>query len=402
MASRRQLLSATWRIGPKVKFYSNGPLEFGGGGEFTFARIARTLQKFGYSAEYIADRKYAGVTNLSHDTATSLLNGVPYRREPFISPPPPFFQPFYRRVPDPRRLSRDAVNLLPIDRLPTPWYLKLLRDRGILVIFLLHGFSFESMTQTHPLIAALQAVTRVNLGPFVREFNKGKFFLQVLTGFTWNRFVAAGANPERIFNIPSGIVVSKYPQPVPTQAFRVLYMGRLERVMKGTSLLFQIAQMLSRLRQEEVVLTIVGGGPDAERFRRFSPGQRVQYLGFLNESEKLAQIRSSDVLILTSNMDPYPSVVKEGLVCGLSVLSTPCSGPSFMLNLNPEFGKVLQKDSKVFVREILDQYEQWKSDPSSYYQLKQKRSESARKLFDSAEEMELYVEMVREASQELD
>jgi glycosyltransferase involved in cell wall biosynthesis len=363
----------------RIVFYNLVPVEYGGGGEFTLTARARSLREDGNEVEYVSDRDYSGRTVLTKEQAASLIGEIPYRHEPFITLPPPFLRPFFRKVPNPRRMDPKALNLLTIDRLPPPWYLRLVRERGITVLFMLHGFSFEPTYKTHPLIRALQAQTRLNLPLFVHEFNRGSFYLQALTDSTRDVLVAAGANPERVFVVGSSVPVDECPVPRPSETFRLLYMGRIEPIMKGAGLLLEIARRVSRLGRPDLRFSIIGEGPASKWFKEFKPGSPVEYLGFIRPPRKLALMESSNILLVTSYMEPFSRVVNESLASGTFVISTPCSGPSSMIGKNQLLGKIVDPDADSFVEEILAQYSRWKQNPTEYFSERLSRCEAARR-----------------------
>jgi len=71
-------------------------------------------------------------------------------------------------------------------------------------------------------------------------------------------------------------------------------------------------------------LIIAGDGPlraelEAEASRLKIAG-RVQFLGFVNQSQLPALYRSADVMVLPSEYDPCPVVVCEAMLCGCPVI----------------------------------------------------------------------------------
>ena len=71
-------------------------------------------------------------------------------------------------------------------------------------------------------------------------------------------------------------------------------------------------------------LIFAGDGPLKEQLqeeaRTLGIGQRVRFLGFVNQSQLPATYTAADLFVLPSDYDPCPVVVCESMLCGLPVL----------------------------------------------------------------------------------
>ncbi len=94
----------------------------------------------------------------------------------------------------------------------------------------------------------------------------------------------------------------------------------------------------------EAYLVYAGEGPmHAElesRARALGIGGRVRFLGFVNQSELPAVYRSSDVLILPSEYEPFGVVVNEAMLCGCPAIVSDHVGAHFDLVRAGETGFV--------------------------------------------------------------
>lgn len=112
------------------------------------------------------------------------------------------------------------------------------------------------------------------------------------------------------------------------RSVRMICVGRLSPEKGHEGLLEAFATVCAR--HVDVVLTIVGDGPElpriCEAIRVHRLGERVALSGALSEEETLLQIAQSDVLVLASFMEGLPIVLMEAMALGLPVIAPQLAG----------------------------------------------------------------------------
>ena len=102
---------------------------------------------------------------------------------------------------------------------------------------------------------------------------------------------------------------------------------------------------VSRLRHEgyDVMLTVVGDGPDREMIR--------EYIGVMNEDDSILMLgsqqnpypyfKNADLLVCSSYYEGFSLTVSEAIVLGTPVLSVMCSGSDEILD-NGKYGMIVE------------------------------------------------------------
>ncbi|MCR4428153.1 MAG: glycosyltransferase [Caldiserica bacterium] len=127
-----------------------------------------------------------------------------------------------------------------------------------------------------------------------------------------------------VFN-PIEIPHDKFNRPPMTPRF--LYVGRLSDFDKNISFLLT---GLSRIKDEEWFLDIIGAGPDEEKLKtlsfRLGLENKVRWLGAY--PDPFSKVQDCTVLLLTSRSEGFPVVLAEANAHGIPVISSNCiSGP---------------------------------------------------------------------------
>jgi glycosyltransferase involved in cell wall biosynthesis len=93
---------------------------------------------------------------------------------------------------------------------------------------------------------------------------------------------------------------------VPRRAWRLLFLGRLEVLKGGETLLRALPRAAAELRSE-LVVTFAGEGParrrwaaQARRIEAACPAVRVEFVGWVGDADKPALFASTDLLVLPS------------------------------------------------------------------------------------------------------
>lgn len=123
-------------------------------------------------------------------------------------------------------------------------------------------------------------------------------------------------------------------------------------------------------------------------------GANVNILRGINDIEKNKIIAFSNLDIVTSNIESYPPVVLEFLTSDVPVVSTPASGPAYILSKDKSFGKVVSFSSKLLAESIISYYMEWKKDEELYFSQRKALFYSARKMFNSSNMPDSYRHMI--------
>lgn len=101
---------------------------------------------------------------------------------------------------------------------------------------------------------------------------------------------------------------------------KLLYVGRLVEI-KGVDLLLQA---FSRVKSDDVSLTIVGDGVEEEKLhdiaRQLGLEERVEFVGFREGEELFQYFRESDIFILPSRLEPFGLVVLEAMCNSMPII----------------------------------------------------------------------------------
>ena len=86
----------------------------------------------------------------------------------------------------------------------------------------------------------------------------------------------------------------------------------------------QLLSMMAALDIEDVRLLIMGSGPEEQALRaeaeRLQLGDRVRFMGFVEESEKFRILQMCDMYVSTSQHEGFGMVFLEAMHCGLPVV----------------------------------------------------------------------------------
>jgi len=378
-----------------VSYY---PLEFWGGGEIVLARLLNHLGER-YDLEYLAPADFGGPLRID---AASVTAGARfrYRRVPFgrgsMLP-----RALLRPIP-PRRLLEGAdLVMAPLDRPPSMAFLRELEELGIPAILMLHGLTFEGFSAASPwnlAVSAYQAWARLYMRSIAGALRRGMFLFQVLNDSQRSFLEGLGIDGSRVLLIPNTVDFSKYRVSRNDGSFRIVYMGRLDRLVKGAHLLERVAGGIARLGAP-LELLVMGSGPAEGSVAGLAAGAgEVKFLGQVNDQALKSELLSSGNLMVSfSNTEAFSVSLLEGLASGLPILCTDTSGPRFIVGRNPIFGRTLGFSSREFLDAILEYYDRWRSDPGGYFAEKLERRRAAEEEFGRVRMEELYESAVEAA-----
>jgi colanic acid/amylovoran biosynthesis glycosyltransferase len=136
---------------------------------------------------------------------------------------------------------------------------------------------------------------------------------------------------DKLFICRCGVRLSNLPKrqtPVEGLHTRYICVARLSHEKAHAGLLVAFAEV--KRRGINATLVLVGDGPERANIERdvsnYQLKNDVTFLGNLGENETLAEISSSDVLVLASLMEGLPLVLIEAMALGLPVVASHVAG----------------------------------------------------------------------------
>lgn len=142
--------------------------------------------------------------------------------------------------------------------------------------------------------------------------------------------VRRGMDRERIRVVPNGIDLVRF-SPAPSaraERPRLLFLGRL-KAYKRLDLIVDAAAWLAR-QGVDFELRIAGDGDQRSeieaRVRRLGLGDRVTLLGFISEDQKLQELRSAWIHVLTSVKEGWGISILEAAACGTASVASDSPG----------------------------------------------------------------------------
>ena len=225
--------------------------------------------------------------------------------------------PYWQRV-----LARSQPDVLieDINKVPllTPWW-----GARHTVALVHHLFGSTVFAEASPPIATAVWASERPLGWFYRGIP-----FEAVSESTRLDLVARGIPAHAITVVHNGVDVdSLTPDPAArSRTPRFAYLGRLKRYKQ----IELIVQAFARLAHPTAMLDIAGGGDDRLRLeelaRSLDLGDRVRFLGFISEAEKLALLRSAWALVFTSAKEGWGITNLEAAACGTPVIASDSPG----------------------------------------------------------------------------
>lgn len=339
--------------------FSSFPLEFGGGGEATALYLANWLGSNGFEVTFSYDSSRQVQRRIDADSVQPQILHFAYRGERFRPfAPTPVDLP-YRSLPAISSFQRSDLNVVFLDRVPPPRFLLAVRDAGCRVLFLLHGLAIERPLPPHPSAAAYELFLRPAMRTFRILAEAKHAHFQVLTEVMADEVANCRIPQERVHLIPSGIPIESIPEPTQHETFGVAFMARMVAATKGTDFLAQVLGRLKRQIPGDMQVAIMGSGPDSGPLSAYKAPGPIRYLGFVSDPVKRETLAASDLLLVTSYIEPFSLATVEGLAAGLRVLTTPASGPKSIVARDSGFGETLPYNPQVFADAIIGEYRRW-------------------------------------------
>lgn len=161
--------------------------------------------------------------------------------------------------------------------------------------------------------------------------------------------------------IPNGINVEHFnkaygneKQNNPAKTKTILYLGRLEK-RKGLKYLLDAFAQLS-LDSTRVKLVIAGSGPDEAKLKEYVSDHRIKnvtFLGYVNETQKLELLHSSDLFCSPARYgESFGIVLLEAMAAGLPLVAGDNQGYRTVLSGRGQLSLVNPVDSVDFARRL--------------------------------------------------
>ncbi len=221
-----------------------------------------------------------------------------------------------------RELKVRAFDVLYEDINKTPLYTPRWGARQVVAV-VPHLFGGAAFQELSPLLATAVWLAERPIPWFYRTVP-----FQAISQSTADDLVARGLRPELVTVIQPGVSTDYY---TPDQSRRAkvptfAYLGRLKKY-KGVDL---VIRAFAQMTRPDAILEIAGAGdyrPQLEGLvRSLDLGQRVRFLGFVSEAEKLDLLRRSWAVALASPKEGWGLTNVEAEACGTPVVASDSPG----------------------------------------------------------------------------
>lgn len=360
------------------------PLQYYGGGEKSVIDLSNYIHSKGIEVEiFQEDTRVESRMPLEEIRKLTAAKITLVRYDKYF---PKFL---YQGMPNVIEFRKDELNLMFLYRIPPKRYLRKLRRRDVRVIFCIYGITTVIPSLSMKLFF-FNMYTKFALNYFSKFISDGsRIMAQVLSRAAEELLYSMGADKEHVFRIASGVEFDNFSVAKNDDRFTVIFMGRMVNMQKGID---RLAKILGKL-PAEINAFVIGSGPDS-RMLKSSQRENVEFLGFISEERKREKLREANLLILTSNLEPFGLVILEGLASGLPCVATPVEGAMEILGRDQIFGTISSFDPDNFSRDVVRYFDEWKTDKELYFQNKIKRREAARMYYDLSVMMDEYYKMM--------
>ena len=369
----------------KVTLFSEFSLSYTGGGERLIRLIHEFLKDTGIDVRIIENTKRQKSDSILEQNPSLDIIGIKFKRFGLI-------KFLYQDFPPLKVISSDenAVSLIFLRRVPPLTVLRHLEKSNSKVIFCLHGIALERIRITNPIIIAHQLVMRIKLRDLAR-YTRNHIFVQSLLPPVTTYLVKHGADSKNIFTIENQFESEVALPERNDEEFQVTFIGRMEDLQKGIKRLKNVISLVKK-SDANIKFNIIGTGKDGGMLNGLRGNTNI--LNKIDDRGKNKIIASSNLALVTSNLEPYPLVVLEFLTSGVPVITTPASGPAYILSKDQSFGKVVSFSAKSLAKSIVGCYQEWQRDKELYFSKRKDLYYKARKMFNSKDMLESYRNMI--------
>lgn len=222
-----------------------------------------------------------------------------------------------------RHLAQRGFDILFEDINKMPLFTTRWSGRQRVVVVVPHLFGGAAFQELNPVLASAVWVSE---RPIPWMYRGVPF--QAISESTGDDLVARGIRRELVKVIPPGVSFDHYTPDASARATTptIAYLGRLKKY-KGVDL---VIRALAAMRRTDAVLEIAGAGdyrPALERLvDSLALRERVRFLGFVTEAEKLALLRRAWMVSLASPKEGWGLTNVEAEACGTPVVASNSPG----------------------------------------------------------------------------
>ncbi len=116
------------------------------------------------------------------------------------------------------------------------------------------------------------------------------------------------------------------PYPGPKFPGRLLFVGRLVSNKGADILLESFSALLQQNSAYAGHLNVVGDGPERARLEKEAEGLEINFAGALSPEAVRDEMRRAETLVVPSRIEPYGTVVTEGLASGCKLICSDAGG----------------------------------------------------------------------------
>jgi glycosyltransferase involved in cell wall biosynthesis len=344
----------------RICFFNPFSLIEGGGVENWMIRVSRFLSK--HHKIGIVGLNYSETRRLQFSELAPLLNQISYYEFPSIKPP------IGVALPNPLYLKNllDVFNFYDLTYIiiPNP-------PIELLLYFLKMNIRSKLIAGFHGFLRSDTLLQRLYTPLFRKALNSFKAY-HVLNQQTYF-WLKEMCNFNNIFYMPNGADTSMFQlcdDPSNSQAFNILFSGRLTED-KGADILVEIIRFINeKLKLQKIKFMIVGSGTLEYMVKNLAEKySNIHYLGFLSSETLPAIYRSGHLFLIPSRTEGMPLSLLEAQSCGLPAIGSNIPGISDII-INGKNGQLVKVgDINAFAKAIRGYYELWRSSPAEYYRL---------------------------------
>jgi glycosyltransferase involved in cell wall biosynthesis len=382
---------------PRLRFFNPTPLQYWGGGEVIELALINHFAASGYhvSATTASNREITERVALNEilQVLRASYSATPFQRYCGLKDR---IQVRCQHLPSYDDLADSDLSLLMVYRVPPRRFFDQLPRSGPPVLIMVHGVALERFRAPNLTARLYQRILNRTLSDLAIATKHPRVYIQVLTAWIRQSLLQRGAINSKVFHIANGVSEKSFHVERGGERFSVLFMGRLEQPQKGMPLLIQLARRIEEFPAQDIDLSIVGSGTWSRRLEaKFANAKRVSVRGFVGSDDKIRLLARSHLFVSTSNLEPYPVAILEGLISGLPIVTTPTVGPTEIVGRNQSFGIVTSFSPDSLFGAIRDYACRWRREPQEYYRAKLERSALASKTFSDTRMLAAYEEAAR-------
>ena len=167
----------------------------------------------------------------------------------------------------------------------------------------------------------------------VKEKVQGARFVRAISYFCRSQLMmfADSDDPTKYKVVHCGLQMQRYAYRSPVRPVRTLFCAARLSPEKGLTFLLRALAEL-RGRGHDLRLKLAGGGPSHDRLVEMAShlqiSDKVEFLGFVDETRIIEELRQADLFVLPSFVEGVPVSAMEAMAIGVPVIATNIAGTS--------------------------------------------------------------------------